>query len=75
MRAGATRRFLFLALALGCLITLFYLGSIRHSAAAVGGNPFTHGRRPDQHGNVEVDLKGHVIAAKLGNETAKCVYH
>jgi hypothetical protein len=73
MRAGAGRRLVLLALLVGCVLTLFYLGSIRHSAGAAshGGVLSVPKTVPGQHTRVEADLKGHVIAQKLGNETAK----
>lgn len=70
MRAGANRRFLLIVLVVACLISLFYLGSIRHSGGAVASTlPLS--RVPGHQTKVDVDLKGHVIASKLGNETAK----
>lgn len=71
MRTSASRRFILLALAVGCLITLFYLGSIRHSGGGVRSTLPLANVPGHQTTSVGVDLKGHVIAPKLGNETVK----
>lgn len=70
MRTGATRRFVLVFLVVGCLITLFYLGSIKHTGRGVT-NAIPLSRVPGHQTKVDVNLKGHVIAPKLGNETAK----
>ena len=70
--AGTNRRFVLLFLVVACLLALFFLGSLRHS----GGSrtipstlPISSSPGAQTKGNV--DLTGHVIAPKLGNETAK----
>ena len=71
MRAGASRRFVLLFLAVACLITIFYLGSIRHSGGGIASSLPLPNSAPAYQTKDEVALTGHVIAPKLGNETVK----
>ena len=71
MRAGPSRRFVLLCLAVACLVTIFYLGSIRHSGGGVANSLAMPKPGPAYQTTDEVTLTGHVIAPKLANETAK----
>ncbi len=63
--SGTNLRFVLLFLVVACLLTIFFLGSLRHSGGSVTST------LPISQTKGNVDLKGNVIAPKLGNETAK----
>lgn len=68
--SGTNRRFVLLFLVVACLLTIFFLGSLRHSGGSASSTlPISNspGARTKGH----VNLTGHVVAPKLGNETAK----
>jgi len=68
--SGTNRRFVLLFLVVACLLTLFFLGSLRHSRGSVSSTlPISSS--PGAQTKSNVDLTGHVIAGKLGNETAR----
>src|SRR5215469_72149 len=68
--SGKNRRFVLLFLVVACLLTLFFLGSIRHSGGSVPST-LTISSSPGAQTKTNVDLTGPVIAPKLGNETVK----
>jgi len=68
--SGASRRLLLLSLTAACLLTLFFLGALRHSGGSVP-SALPMSKSPEAQTKSNVDLTGHVIAPKLGNETAK----